>query len=167
MEQSGEKTELFCQALARKRYNWSYLRYYFLGIWFLTWCCGSYKLSVIFGIYREQFETVAQLNNSLKECGLTEEEALILESTHLIDRYQALLRQIEEEDKLPPAKDQSFNDLAQDVIHWITGIKESLMVLNSSEGQMPLEETIQKIKVYIPVGNWISGVRVNSDFEKI
>ncbi|XP_036165466.1 nesprin-2 isoform X3 [Myotis myotis] len=116
MEQPGEKTELFCQALARKR---------------------------------EQFETVAQLNNSLKECGLTEEEEIILESTHLIDRYQALLRQIEEEDKLPPAKDQSFNDLAQDVIHWITGIKESLMVLNSSEGQMPLEETIQKIKEII------------------
>ncbi|XP_059549889.1 nesprin-2 isoform X2 [Myotis daubentonii] len=116
MEQSGEKTELFCQALARKR---------------------------------EQFETVAQLNNSLKECGLTEEEEIILESTHLIARYQALLRQIEEEDKLPPAKDQSFNDLAQDVIHWITGIKESLMVLNSSEGQMPLEETIQKIKEII------------------
>ena len=104
---------------------------------------------MIFGIYREQFESMAQLNNSLKECGLTEEE-IIMESTCLTDRYQALLRQIcaiEEEDKLPPAEDQSFNDLAQDVIHWITGIKESLMVLNSSEGQMPLEETIQKIKV--------------------
>ncbi|XP_006756776.1 PREDICTED: nesprin-2 [Myotis davidii] len=116
MEQSGEKTELLCQALARKR---------------------------------EQFETVAQRNNSLKECGLTEEEEIILESTHLIERYQALLRQIEEEDKLPPTKDQSFDDLAQDVIHWIAGIKESLMVLNSSEGQMPLEETIQKIKEII------------------
>ncbi|XP_053784228.1 nesprin-2 isoform X1 [Desmodus rotundus] len=118
MEESGEKTELFCQALARKR---------------------------------EQFESMAQLNNSLKECGLTEEE-IIMESTCLTDRYQALLRQIcaiEEEDKLPPAEDQSFNDLAQDVIHWITGIKESLMVLNSSEGQMPLEETIQKIKEII------------------
>ena len=104
---------------------------------------------MIFGIYREQFESMAQLNNSLKECGLTEEE-IIMESTCLTDRYQALLRQIcaiKEEDKLPPAEDQSFNDLAQDVIHWITGIKESLMVLNSSEGQMPLEETIQKIKV--------------------
>ncbi|KAM5338266.1 nesprin-2 isoform 2-T2 [Glossophaga mutica] len=118
MEESGEKTELFCQALARKR---------------------------------EQFESMAQLNSSLKECGLTEEE-IIMESTRLIDKYQALLRQIceiEEEDKLPPAEDQSFNDLAQDVIHWITGIKESLMVLNSSEGQMPLEETIQKIKEII------------------
>lgn len=104
---------------------------------------------MIFGIYREQFESMAQLNSSLKECGLTEEE-IIVESTRLIDRYQALLRQIcetKEEDKLLPAEDQSFNDLAQDVIHWITGIKESLMVLNSSEGQMPLEETIQKIKV--------------------
>ncbi|XP_053529343.1 nesprin-2 isoform X1 [Artibeus jamaicensis] len=115
MEESGEKTELFCQALARKR---------------------------------EQFESMAQLNSSLKECGLTEEE-ITMEATRSIDRYQALLRQIcetEEEDKLPPAEDQSFNDLAQDVIHWITGIKDSLMVLNSSEGQMPLEETIQKIK---------------------
>ncbi|XP_035866765.1 nesprin-2 isoform X3 [Phyllostomus discolor] len=118
MEESGEKTELFCQALARKR---------------------------------EQFESMAQLNSSLKECGLAEEE-ITMESTRLMDRYQALLRQIcetEEEDKLPPAEDQSFNDLAQDVIHWITGIKESLMVLNSSEGQMPLEETIQKIKEII------------------
>lgn len=104
----------------------------------------------MFGIYREQFESMAQLNSSSKKCGLTEEEEIILESTRLIDRYQALLRQIceiEEEDKLPSDEDQSFNDLAQDVIHWITGIKESLMVLNSSEGQMPLEETIQKIKV--------------------
>ncbi|XP_036887040.1 nesprin-2 isoform X2 [Sturnira hondurensis] len=118
MEASGEKTELFCQALAGKR---------------------------------EQFESMAQLNSSLKECGLTEEQ-IIMESTCSIDRYQALLRQIcetEEEDKLPPAEDQSFNDLAQDVIHWITGIKDSLMVLNSSEGQMPLEETIQKIKEII------------------
>lgn len=123
---------------------------HFLGIWFLTWCHGYYKLSVIFVIYREQFESMAQLNNSLKKCGLTEEEEIIMESTHLIDRYQALLRQIfenEEEDKLLTAKDQSFHDLAHDVMHWITGIKESLMVLNSSEGQMPLEERIQKIKV--------------------
>ncbi|XP_066128936.1 nesprin-2 isoform X3 [Saccopteryx bilineata] len=119
MEEAGEKTELFCPALARKR---------------------------------EQFESMAQLNNSLKECGLTEEEEIIMESTHLTDRYQAFLRQIceiEEEDKLPPAKDQNFNELAQDVIHWITGIRESLMVLNSSEGQMPLEESIQKIKEII------------------
>ncbi|XP_004681849.1 PREDICTED: nesprin-2 isoform X2 [Condylura cristata] len=120
MEESGEKTELFCQALTRKR---------------------------------EQFESMAQLNNSLKEHGFTEEEEEILtESTHLIDRYQTLLRQlceIEEEDKLPPTEDQSFNDLAHDVIQWITEIKESLMVLNSSEGKMPLEERIQKIKEII------------------
>lgn len=114
MEESGEKTELFCQALARKS---------------------------------EQFESVAQLNNSLKEYGFTEEEDIIMESTCLMDRYQTLLRQlseIEEEDKLPPTEDQSFNDLAHDVIHWIKEIKESLMVLNSSEGKMPLEERIQK-----------------------
>nr|XP_055217996.1 nesprin-2 isoform X8 [Gorilla gorilla gorilla] len=119
MEESGEKTELFCQALARKR---------------------------------EQFESVAQLNNSLKEYGFTEEEEIIMESTCLMDRYQTLLRQlseIEEEDKLPPTEDQSFNDLAHDVIHWIKEIKESLMVLNSSEGKMPLEERIQKIKEII------------------
>ncbi|XP_047397719.1 nesprin-2 isoform X2 [Sciurus carolinensis] len=119
MEESGEKTELFCQALAKKR---------------------------------EQFESVVQLNNSLKEHGLTEEEEIINESTCLIDRYQTLLRQlheIEEEDKLPPAEDQSFNDLEHDVIHWIKEIKESLMALNSSEGKMPLEERIQKIKEII------------------
>uniref|UniRef100_A0A2K6JTW1 Spectrin repeat containing nuclear envelope protein 2 n=1 Tax=Rhinopithecus bieti TaxID=61621 RepID=A0A2K6JTW1_RHIBE len=119
MEESGEKTELFCQALARKS---------------------------------EQFESVAQLNNSLKEYGFTEEEDIIMESTCLMDRYQTLLRQlseIEEEDKLPPTEDQSFNDLAHDVIHWIKEIKESLMVLNSSEGKMPLEERIQKIKEII------------------
>lgn len=104
----------------------------------------------MFGIYREQFESLAQLNSSLKEYGLAEEEEIIVESTHLIDRYQTFLRQlceIDEEDKLPPTEDQSFNDLARDVIHWIAGIKESLMVLNSSEGKMPLEERIQKIKV--------------------
>lgn len=122
----------------------------FWGIWFLKWCRGSCKLSMIFGIYREQFESMAQLNNSVKEYGITEEEEIVTESTHLINRYQTLLGQlceIDEEDKLPPAKDQSFNDLAHDVIRWITGIKESLMVLNSSEGKMPLEERIQKIKV--------------------
>ncbi|XP_022426107.2 nesprin-2 isoform X3 [Delphinapterus leucas] len=119
MEGTREKTELFCQALARKR---------------------------------EQFESMAQLNNSVKEYGITEEEEIVTESTHLINRYQTLLGQlceIDEEDKLPPAKDQSFNDLAHDVIRWITGIKESLMVLNSSEGKMPLEERIQKIKEII------------------
>uniref|UniRef100_A0A2K6TJ47 Spectrin repeat containing nuclear envelope protein 2 n=1 Tax=Saimiri boliviensis boliviensis TaxID=39432 RepID=A0A2K6TJ47_SAIBB len=119
MEESGEKTELFYHGLARKR---------------------------------EQFESVAQLNNSLKEFGFTEEEEIIMESTCLMDRYQTLLRQlseIEEEDKLPPMEDQSFNDLAHDVIHWIKEIKESLMVLNSSEGKMPLEERIQKIKEII------------------
>ncbi|XP_040598842.1 nesprin-2 isoform X2 [Mesocricetus auratus] len=119
METSGEKTDLFYQALTRKR---------------------------------EQFETVAQLNDSLKEHGLTEAEETIKEATHLMDRYQGLLRQlheIEEEDKLPPAKDQSFNGLAHDVTHWIKEIKESLMALNSSEGKMPLEERIQKIKEII------------------
>ncbi|XP_058149276.1 nesprin-2 isoform X2 [Dasypus novemcinctus] len=118
-EESGEKTELFYQTLAKKR---------------------------------EQFESLTQLNNSLKEYGLTEEEELITESTHLNDRYQTLLRQLcetEEEDKLPPAENQSFNDLAHDVVRWITEIKESLMVLNSSEGKMPLEERIQKIKEII------------------
>ncbi|XP_058423073.1 nesprin-2 isoform X4 [Diceros bicornis minor] len=118
MEESGEKTELFCQTLARKR---------------------------------EQFESMAQLNNSLKEYGLTEEEEIIMESTHLIDRYQTLRRlcETDEDDKLLPAEDQSFKDLAHDVICWITGIKESLMVLNSSEGKMTLEERIQKIKEII------------------
>uniref|UniRef100_A0A8C4MAE4 Nesprin-2 n=1 Tax=Equus asinus TaxID=9793 RepID=A0A8C4MAE4_EQUAS len=119
MEESGEKTELFGQALGRKR---------------------------------EQFESMAQLNNSLKEYGLTEEEEIIMESTHLTDRYQTLLRQlceIDEDNKLLPAEDQSFKDLAHDVMCWITAIKESLMVLNSSEGKMTLEERIQKIKEII------------------
>ncbi|XP_063118254.1 nesprin-2 isoform X7 [Rattus norvegicus] len=119
VEASGERTDLFSQVLTRKR---------------------------------EQFETVAQLTDSLKELGLTEGEETIKESTHLIDRYQTLLRQlreIEEESNLPAAEDQSFNDLAHDVIHWIKEIKESLMALNSSEGQMPLEERIQKIKEII------------------
>lgn len=95
---------------------------------------------MLFGNYREQFESLVQLNDSLKEHGFTEEEEIINESTCLIDRYQALLRQL-------PAEDQNFNDLAHDVIHWIKEIKESLMALNSSEGKMPLEERIQKIKV--------------------
>ncbi|XP_060030825.1 nesprin-2 isoform X4 [Erinaceus europaeus] len=100
---------------------------------------------------REQFESIAQVNNSLKEYGITEEE-IIMESTHLISRYQTLLGQlseIEDEDKLTAAESQSFDDLAHDVIQWITEIKESLMVLNSSEGKMPLEERIQKIKEII------------------
>lgn len=105
---------------------------------------------MVFGNYREQFESVARMNDSLKEHGLTGEEETIKESTQLIDRYQTLLRQlheIEEEDKSVPAEDQSFNDLVHDVAHWIKEIKEFLMALNSSEGKMPLEERIQKIKV--------------------
>ncbi|XP_073923916.1 nesprin-2 isoform X5 [Castor canadensis] len=101
---------------------------------------------------REQFESVAQLSNSLKEHGLEEEEEIIMESTHLIDRYQVLLSQlheIEDEDKLPSAEAQNFHDLTHDVIHWIKEIKESLMALNSLEGKMPLEERIQKIKEII------------------
>ncbi|XP_055989127.1 nesprin-2 isoform X2 [Sorex fumeus] len=119
MQESGMKTDLFYQAIARKR---------------------------------ELFESMAQLNNSLRECGLTEEEELLMESTQLIDRYQALLTQFcesEEEVKLPSAHDQNLSDLAHDVIQWITEIKEALMVLNSSEGKMPLEERIQKIKEII------------------
>ncbi|XP_069888116.1 nesprin-2 isoform X2 [Dipodomys merriami] len=119
MGESGEKAELFWEALAQMR---------------------------------EQFESVVQLNSSLKEHGLSEEEEIIAESTHLIDRYQTLLRQLpgsEEEAKLPPAEDQSLPDLAHDVILWIKEIKESLMALNSSEGKMPLEERIQKIKEII------------------
>ncbi|XP_038193388.1 nesprin-2 isoform X4 [Arvicola amphibius] len=119
MEPSGEQTDLFYQALTRKR---------------------------------EQFESVAQMNDSLKEQGLTGGEETIKESTQLIDRYQTLLTQlheIEEEDKSAPAEDQSFNDLVHDVAHWIKEIKESLMALNSSEGKMPLEERIQKIKEII------------------
>ncbi|XP_037066520.1 nesprin-2 isoform X2 [Peromyscus leucopus] len=118
-EPAGENTDLFYQALTRKR---------------------------------EQFETVARLNDSLKEHGLTQAEETVKESIHLIDRYQTLLRQlheIEEEDKILPAEDQSFNDLVHDVTHWIKEIKESLMALNSSEGKMPLEERIQKIKEII------------------
>ncbi|KAM6202620.1 nesprin-2 [Rhynchocyon petersi] len=119
MEGSHEKMELFCQTLDRKR---------------------------------EQFESLAQLNNSLKEYGLSEEEEIIADSTQLIDRYQIFLKQLcdsEEENKLSPAEDQNFHELADDIIHRITESKESLMVLNSSEGQMPLEERIQKIKEII------------------
>lgn len=111
---------------------------------------GSAKLTMVFENYREQFESVARMNDSLKERGLTGGEETIKESTQLIDRYQTLLRQlheIEEEDKSAPAEDHSFNDLVHDVAHWIKEIKESLMALNSSEGKMPLEERIQKIKV--------------------
>lgn len=119
---------------------------YYLVICFPHWA----PMLMVFGNYREQFETVARLNDSLKEHGLTQAEETVKESTHLIDRYQTLLRQlheIEEEDKILPAEDQSFNDLVHDVTHWIKEIKESLMALNSSEGKMPLEERIQKIKV--------------------
>lgn len=147
MEASGERTDLFSQVLTRKRYGDHHRNVLFGSV---LSPLGSNKLSMVFGNYREQFETVAQLTDSLKELGLTEGEETIKESTHLIDRYQTLLRQlreIEEESNLPAAEDQSFNDLAHDVIHWIKEIKESLMALNSSEGQMPLEERIQKIKV--------------------
>lgn len=147
MEASGERMDLFSQVLTRKRYGDRHRNVLFGSV---LSPLGSNKLSVVFGNYREQFETVAQLTDSLKELGLTEGEETIKESTQLIDRYQTLLRQlreIEEEANLPAAEDQSFNDLARDVIHWIKEIKESLMALNSSEGQMPLEERIQKIKV--------------------
>jgi nesprin-2 len=150
MEESGEKAELLYQALARKRYC-DLVQNVLVGIMIsLSHRSDTYKLSMVFGNCREQFESVAQLSNSLKEHGLEEEEEIIMESTHLIDRYQVLLSQlheIEDEDKLPSAEAQNFHDLTHDVIHWIKEIKESLMALNSLEGKMPLEERIQKIKV--------------------
>lgn len=112
MEENGrntEKTELFCQALARRGIADLAQNMCFLGIWFLKVRHGSYNLSMIFGIYREQFESMAQLNNSVKQYGITEEEEMITESTHLVVDADTLLRQIcetDKEDKLPPDRDQ-------------------------------------------------------------
>ncbi|XP_074092082.1 nesprin-2 isoform X2 [Macrotis lagotis] len=106
---------------------------------------------------RQLFETFAQLNDSLKKSGLIREE-IVIESTHLVEKYETFLIQVckTENYQSPPAEDQNFEDLVQDVFSWIMGIKESLMVLNSTEGKMPLEERIQKIKEIIllkPEGN--------------
>ena len=85
--------DLFSQALTRKRYGDRHSNALFGSV---LSPLGSNKLSMLFGNYREQFETVAQLSDSLKEHGLTEGEETIKESTHLIDRYQALWRQLHE-----------------------------------------------------------------------
>uniref|UniRef100_K7E389 Spectrin repeat containing nuclear envelope protein 2 n=1 Tax=Monodelphis domestica TaxID=13616 RepID=K7E389_MONDO len=99
---------------------------------------------------RQLFESLAELNNSLKKFGLTREE-IVIESTNLIEKYETFLTQVCEKGnhQSPAAVDQSFEDLVHDVFSWIMGIKESLMVLNSTEGKMPLEERIQKIKEII------------------
>ncbi|XP_072485533.1 nesprin-2 isoform X2 [Notamacropus eugenii] len=98
---------------------------------------------------RQLFESFAQLNNSLKKFGLIREE-IVIESTHLVEEYETFLAQVcEIGNHQPPPEDQSFEDLVHDVFSWIMGIKESLMVLNSTEGKMPLEERIQKIKEII------------------
>uniref|UniRef100_A0A4X2LQP5 Nesprin-2 n=1 Tax=Vombatus ursinus TaxID=29139 RepID=A0A4X2LQP5_VOMUR len=96
---------------------------------------------------RQLFESFAQLNNSLKKFGLIREE-IVIESTHLVEEYETFLTQVCEvgDHQPPPPEDQNFEDLVHDVFAWIMGIKESLMVLNSTEGKMPLEERIQKIK---------------------
>ncbi|XP_074146434.1 nesprin-2 isoform X1 [Sminthopsis crassicaudata] len=99
---------------------------------------------------RQLFESFAQLNNSLMKFGLLREE-IVIESTHLVEEYETFLTQVceIENHQSPTAEDQSFEDLVHDVFSWIMGIKESLMVLNSTEGKMPLEERIQKIKEII------------------
>ncbi|XP_068947829.1 nesprin-2 [Petaurus breviceps papuanus] len=99
---------------------------------------------------RQLFDSFAQLNNSLKKFGLIREE-IVIESTHLVEEYETFLTQVCEigNHHSPPAEDQNFEDLVHDVFSWIMGIKESLMVLNSTEGKMPLEERIQKIKEII------------------
>uniref|UniRef100_A0A6I8NCE0 Nesprin-2 n=1 Tax=Ornithorhynchus anatinus TaxID=9258 RepID=A0A6I8NCE0_ORNAN len=97
---------------------------------------------------RDSFDALAQLTNSLEKSGLTSEET-VTEGTRLVSRYQALLSRLSDQQgecELLSVVDQNFEDLAQETFSWITEIKESLIALNSTEGTMPLEERIQKIK---------------------
>ncbi|KAM6273721.1 nesprin-2-like [Porphyrio hochstetteri] len=97
---------------------------------------------------RKPFESMAQLANSLREAGLTEDET-VSEASDLISRYQALITHATEmagNTEGLPVEGQNFEELAQDVSCWIRKLEEAVNNLSSQGSELPSDERINQIK---------------------
>ncbi|XP_059675230.1 nesprin-2 [Gavia stellata] len=97
---------------------------------------------------RKPFGSMAQLVNSLREAGLTEDET-ISEASDLISRYQTLITHVSEmagNTERLPVEGQNFEELAQDVSCWIKRLEEAVNNLSSQESELPSDERINQIK---------------------
>lgn len=91
---------------------------------------------------------MAQLTNSLRETGLTDET--ISEASDLISRYQALITHVSEmagNTERLPVEGQNFEELAQGVSSWIKKLEEAVNNLNSQDSELSSDERINQIKV--------------------
>ncbi|NXI70462.1 SYNE2 protein, partial [Anseranas semipalmata] len=97
---------------------------------------------------REPFDSLAQVANSLRETGLTEDET-VSETNDLINRYQTLMTHVREmagnTQKLP-VEGQNFEELAQDMSSWIKRLEKAVNNLSSQESELPPDERINQIK---------------------
>ncbi|NXK56413.1 SYNE2 protein, partial [Chauna torquata] len=97
---------------------------------------------------REPFDSLAQLANSLRETGLTEDET-ISETDDLISRYETLMTHVSEmagNSRRLPVEGQNFEELAQDMSSWIKRLEKAVNNLSSQEGELPPDERINQIK---------------------
>ncbi|XP_030307946.1 nesprin-2 [Calypte anna] len=97
---------------------------------------------------RKPFDSIAQVANSLREAGLTEDEN-ISEVSDLVSIYHSLVTRVSEmagSAERPAVKGQNFEELAQDVSCWIKKLKEALRNLSSQENELPSDERIKQIK---------------------
>lgn len=91
---------------------------------------------------------MAQLANSLRETGLTEDE-IISETSDLVSRYQTLMTNVNEMagNTQGLSVDEHFKELAQDMSSWIKKLEKAINNLSSQESELPPEERINQIKV--------------------
>lgn len=92
---------------------------------------------------------MAQLANSLREAGLTEDKT-ISEASDLINRYQALITHVSEmagSTERLPVEGQNFEEVARDVSCWIKKLEEAVNNLSSQENELSSDERINQIKV--------------------
>ncbi|KAM8807307.1 nesprin-2 [Eudromia elegans] len=100
---------------------------------------------------RDPFDSMAQLANSLREIGLTEDET-VSEATALINRYQTLVTHASEmagDAQRHLVEGQNFEELAQDVSSWIKRLEETVSNLSLQESESPSEERLDQIKEII------------------
>uniref|UniRef100_A0A8B9SQ23 Spectrin repeat containing nuclear envelope protein 2 n=1 Tax=Anas platyrhynchos TaxID=8839 RepID=A0A8B9SQ23_ANAPL len=98
--------------------------------------------------FREEFDSLAQLANSLKEAGLTE-DGTILETSGLISRYHTLVTNVSEmvgNSEGQEVEGQHFEELAQDMSSCIKRLEKAVNNLRSQESELPPDERSNQIK---------------------
>lgn len=99
--------------------------------------------------FREEFDSLAQLANSLREAGLTG-DGTISETSGLISRYHTLVTSVSEmagNSQGLPVEGQNFEELAQDMSSWIKRLEKAVNSLRSQESELPPDERSNQIKV--------------------